>query len=198
MPKESFLPNTWIISIIQYNLEKRTKEKKTIITKKKKERKNTTCRWTSGWKGERKSRILFVFCTRPHLWQLHYPYWNQTSSPFSPAIRESLLKMAAFASMPWMTIRVLPEVGPPIFRQSSPYYTHRKISGFRSLRSFSVSASSIPDLPKKVDDQVRVRFAPSPTGNLHVGGARTALFNYLFARFVLLILSTGFVLLFYF
>ncbi|MBV8339644.1 MAG: glutamate--tRNA ligase, partial [Candidatus Eremiobacteraeota bacterium] len=29
---------------------------------------------------------------------------------------------------------------------------------------------------------VRVRFAPSPTGTLHVGGARTALFNYLFAR----------------
>ena len=30
--------------------------------------------------------------------------------------------------------------------------------------------------------QVRVRFAPSPTGHLHVGGARTALFNWLFAR----------------
>lgn len=30
--------------------------------------------------------------------------------------------------------------------------------------------------------QVRVRFAPSPTGFLHVGGARTALFNWLFAR----------------
>jgi len=29
---------------------------------------------------------------------------------------------------------------------------------------------------------VRVRFAPSPTGNLHVGGARTALFNWLLAR----------------
>jgi glutamyl-tRNA synthetase len=29
---------------------------------------------------------------------------------------------------------------------------------------------------------VRVRFAPSPTGPLHIGGARTALFNYLFAR----------------
>ncbi|BBL79602.1 glutamate--tRNA ligase [Rubrobacter xylanophilus] len=29
---------------------------------------------------------------------------------------------------------------------------------------------------------VRVRFAPSPTGDLHLGGARTALFNYLFAR----------------
>ncbi|MGD8719745.1 MAG: glutamate--tRNA ligase [Candidatus Zixiibacteriota bacterium] len=34
-------------------------------------------------------------------------------------------------------------------------------------------------MPKK---NVRVRFAPAPTGYLHVGGARTALFNYLFAR----------------
>lgn len=31
-------------------------------------------------------------------------------------------------------------------------------------------------------DSVRVRFAPSPTGYLHVGGARTALFNWLFSR----------------
>src|SRR5436853_5204743 len=30
--------------------------------------------------------------------------------------------------------------------------------------------------------EIRVRFAPSPTGYLHVGGARTALFNWLFAR----------------
>ena len=29
---------------------------------------------------------------------------------------------------------------------------------------------------------VRVRFAPSPTGYLHIGGARNALFNWLFAR----------------
>ena len=29
---------------------------------------------------------------------------------------------------------------------------------------------------------VRVRFAPSPTGFLHIGGLRTALYNYLFAR----------------
>ena len=29
---------------------------------------------------------------------------------------------------------------------------------------------------------VRVRFAPSPTGYLHIGGARTALFNWMFAR----------------
>src|SRR5215469_6347705 len=32
------------------------------------------------------------------------------------------------------------------------------------------------------ESPVRVRFAPSPTGYLHVGGARTALFNWLFAR----------------
>jgi len=31
-------------------------------------------------------------------------------------------------------------------------------------------------------DNVRVRFAPSPTGYLHIGGARTAIFNWLFAR----------------
>jgi glutamyl-tRNA synthetase len=33
-----------------------------------------------------------------------------------------------------------------------------------------------------VSDTIRVRFAPSPTGHLHIGGARTALFNWLFAR----------------
>src|SRR5579872_5737892 len=38
-----------------------------------------------------------------------------------------------------------------------------------------------PDTDKK-DKKVRVRFAPSPTGQLHVGNARTALFNWLFAR----------------
>ena len=34
----------------------------------------------------------------------------------------------------------------------------------------------------RMSGNVRVRFAPSPTGYLHVGGARTALFNWLFAR----------------
>ena len=30
--------------------------------------------------------------------------------------------------------------------------------------------------------EIRVRFAPSPTGPLHIGGVRTALYNYFFAR----------------
>jgi glutamyl-tRNA synthetase len=38
------------------------------------------------------------------------------------------------------------------------------------------------DAGKTQAGSVRVRFAPSPTGYLHVGGARTALFNWLFAR----------------
>ena len=31
-------------------------------------------------------------------------------------------------------------------------------------------------------NEIRVRYAPSPTGHLHIGNARTALFNYLYAR----------------
>lgn len=33
-----------------------------------------------------------------------------------------------------------------------------------------------------MSNDIRVRYAPSPTGHLHIGNARTALFNYLFAR----------------
>src|SRR6201996_4970551 len=45
----------------------------------------------------------------------------------------------------------------------------------RSLEKAGLRASSD-------NGQVVVRFAPSPTGVLHIGGARTALFNWLFAR----------------
>jgi glutamyl-tRNA synthetase len=45
-----------------------------------------------------------------------------------------------------------------------------------------VSASTQPDAAARATEQVVTRFAPSPTGFLHIGGARTALFNWLFAR----------------
>src|SRR5215813_6333752 len=45
------------------------------------------------------------------------------------------------------------------------------------MKLFPMTQSSDGTIPP-----VRVRFAPSPTGYLHVGGARTALFNWLFAR----------------
>ncbi len=41
---------------------------------------------------------------------------------------------------------------------------------------------SLHQIRKKMSKPVRVRFAPSPTGGLHIGGVRTALFNYLFAK----------------
>jgi len=50
--------------------------------------------------------------------------------------------------------------------------THRPLSAPPPPRSFT-STSSQP---------ARVRYAPSPTGELHLGGLRTALFNYLLAR----------------
>ncbi len=40
----------------------------------------------------------------------------------------------------------------------------------------------VPYLSQSITVTVRVRIAPSPTGNLHIGTARTALFNWLFAR----------------
>ncbi|WOL13953.1 glutamate--tRNA ligase, chloroplastic/mitochondrial [Canna indica] len=76
---------------------------------------------------------------------------------------------------PWVRIRVLPELRPPF--RCPGLASNTCLSSRRRNLSVSVSSDTGP-----VDGEVRVRFAPSPTGNLHVGGARTALFNYLFAR----------------
>ena len=46
----------------------------------------------------------------------------------------------------------------------------------------AISATRISVPLQPMSKRVRVRFAPSPTGGLHIGGVRTVLYNYLFAR----------------
>jgi glutamyl-tRNA synthetase len=62
-------------------------------------------------------------------------------------------------------------------------------SFIESKRDGTDAESILPDHPGTIEEgmerpeqPVRVRFAPSPTGLLHIGGLRTALYNYLFAR----------------
>ena len=50
-----------------------------------------------------------------------------------------------------------------------------RIGDTRNRDDFAVLGDLTPE-------QVRVRFPPSPTGNLHVGNVRSALFNWVFAR----------------
>eukprot|EP00933_Yihiella_yeosuensis_P082201 TRINITY_DN95990_c0_g1_i1.p1 TRINITY_DN95990_c0_g1~~TRINITY_DN95990_c0_g1_i1.p1 ORF type:complete len:636 (-),score=143.03 TRINITY_DN95990_c0_g1_i1:89-1996(-) len=53
-----------------------------------------------------------------------------------------------------------------------------------AVRHASTVLRAVPEVAEEVKEErpIRVRFAPSPTGVLHVGGARTALFNWLFAK----------------
>ena len=73
---------------------------------------------------------------------------------------------------------------PSMLSRGSGLFARRTTSGARSVVSSGAVATE-EKIDIKVppqDGTVRVRFAPSPTGNLHVGGARTALFNWLYAR----------------
>jgi len=61
-------------------------------------------------------------------------------------------------------------------------HAHRRSVLGISHISYSPNQQIAPNLKAKIYMNVRVRLAPSPTGNLHIGTARTAVFNWLFAR----------------
>ncbi|KAJ6838442.1 glutamate--tRNA ligase, chloroplastic/mitochondrial [Iris pallida] len=87
--------------------------------------------------------------------------------------------MASLVGSQWLRIRVCPELSTSRIRPI--FFLSNRGGGRRSLSVFA-SSSEPSSSCGPLGDEIRVRFAPSPTGNLHVGGARTALFNYLFAR----------------
>lgn len=60
--------------------------------------------------------------------------------------------------------------------------THSVRAKVGAIRAVATETEKIDIKVPPRDGTVRVRFAPSPTGNLHVGGARTALFNWLYAK----------------
>ena len=62
-------------------------------------------------------------------------------------------------------------------------YQLQSVTSFRTLATLSHSLKRKgSELHATIHGPVRVRFAPSPTGSLHIGGARTALFNWLLAK----------------
>ncbi|KAJ8001387.1 hypothetical protein DPEC_G00168990 [Dallia pectoralis] len=65
-----------------------------------------------------------------------------------------------------------------LMTSGSPLTLNRKYVGLSSSLKTSVSSES----DRVGQREVRVRFAPSPTGFLHMGGLRTALYNYIYAK----------------
>src|ERR1051325_8874935 len=66
-----------------------------------------------------------------------------------------------------------PDLSGPLFSVTGNQVA---LSGPCTLAIYPESTHGTPTM------KARVRFAPSPTGFLHIGGARTALFNWLYAR----------------
>ncbi|HEY7771100.1 MAG TPA: glutamate--tRNA ligase family protein, partial [Longimicrobium sp.] len=73
--------------------------------------------------------------------------------------------------------RLVPLLASPYIARSRRPQAVARAAGAIALRFVTVNPDRSP-----MSDQIRVRFAPSPTGYLHVGGARTALFNWLYAK----------------
>src|SRR5439155_9058895 len=80
----------------------------------------------------------------------------------------------------WLNTYYLEDTG--LFRVSLDVVFCPNVTSEHWLRMMADFPSTQPEVTSLAEAAPRVRFAPSPTGYLHVGGARTALFNWLFAR----------------
>jgi glutamyl-tRNA synthetase len=91
-----------------------------------------------------------------------------SGSPLSPALSRS-----AFVAAPSA------RDGRPAHACGAPHAANRTAS--RHFQTYDRTDSRSSTIVEQTN-KVRVRFAPSPTGRLHIGGARTAIFNWAFAR----------------
>src|SRR5438093_10061948 len=80
----------------------------------------------------------------------------------------------------WLNTYYLEDTG--LFRVSLDVVFCPNVTSEHWLRIMAGFPSTQSEVTSLAEAAPRVRFAPSPTGYLHVGGARTALFNWLFAR----------------